>query len=69
MDGRDLMTPEEVAALARVPLATVRYWRYSGDGPPGFRIGRRVRYRREAVEQWLCDHESNDALLPRSVGR
>lgn len=27
--------------------------RYKGDGPVGYRVGRHVRYRREAVEAWL----------------
>jgi excisionase family DNA binding protein len=63
------MTPEEVAELARASIHTVRYWRAAGDGPPGFRVGRRVRYRREAVEQWLRDREVNDAIQPRSVAR
>jgi hypothetical protein len=33
----DLMTPEEVAELARVPIDTLRYWRHRKMGPPSFR--------------------------------
>lgn len=48
-----LMTTEEVADLARTTVATVRYWRQSGLGPPGFKVGRRVLYERREVMQWL----------------
>jgi predicted DNA-binding transcriptional regulator AlpA len=49
----DLLTMEEVAAVVRVPLATLRYWRHLGTGPRGFRIGRGVRYWRTEVLDWL----------------
>ena len=35
------------------PVTTLYQWRHRGDGPPGYRIGRHVRYRRAAVEAWL----------------
>lgn len=56
----DLLTTVEVAALCRVPATTLRYWRHLGDGPPGFKLGKRVLYRREAVEAWLRDREAGD---------
>ena len=34
--------------------------RCRGEGPPGYRIGRHIRYRRAAVEAWLetqTDHQ------------
>ena len=49
----ELMTIKEVAALVRVPEATLRYWRHLGTGPRGFRIGRSVRYWRNDVMHWL----------------
>lgn len=51
--GDELMTLKEVAALVRVPEATLRYWRHLGTGPHGFRIGRSVRYWHNEVIQWL----------------
>ena len=55
MDGfeDELLTTAEVAALARAPISTVRYWRHIGFGPTSFRLGRRVLYRRGDVQQWL----------------
>ena len=49
----DLLTLKEVAAIVRVPEATLRYWRNRGTGPRGFRIGRYVRYWRTEVALWL----------------
>jgi excisionase family DNA binding protein len=48
-----LMTPPELAEYLHVPLATVYRWRYLDEGPPGFRAGRHVRYRRADVEAWI----------------
>lgn len=51
----DLMTLAEVAEYTRTPESTLRYWRLNGYGPPSFKIGRRVRYRRVDVDNWLED--------------
>lgn len=48
-------TTAEVAAQLRRSPETVRYWRHIGYGPPSFKIGRRVLYRREDVQRWLDD--------------
>lgn len=49
----DFFDPKGLAEYLGVPLATVYAWRQRGDGPPGIRVGRHVRYRRRAVEAWL----------------
>jgi excisionase family DNA binding protein len=36
-----------------IAVHTLYRWRHKGDGPVGYRVGRHVRYRREAVEAWL----------------
>jgi hypothetical protein len=54
----ELLTTADLAALTRAPTSTVRYWRYLGTGPQGFRIGRRVLYRRGEVLRWLAEHEA-----------
>jgi DNA-binding transcriptional MerR regulator len=48
-----LLTPAEVAARLRRPVATVRFWRTRGIGPKGANIGGRVLYRQSDVEAWL----------------
>lgn len=49
----DLMTLEEVAERLRVPVPTLRYWRARGEGPNGFKLGGRLRYRCSDVEAWI----------------
>jgi excisionase family DNA binding protein len=53
---QSLLTPHEVALYLGVPLQTLYAWRYRGDGPRGYRVGRHVRYRRADVEHWLEEH-------------
>lgn len=57
----ELLTLEEVAAVVRAPVATLRYWRHLGVGPEGFRLGRRVVYRPEDVDRWVADQQQAQA--------
>ncbi|MGV0646477.1 helix-turn-helix domain-containing protein [Mycolicibacterium sp. XJ2546] len=47
------VTQAEAADLLGLSPSTLRYWWYQGTGPKGFRVGRRVNYRREDVDAWL----------------
>ncbi|MDP7735129.1 helix-turn-helix transcriptional regulator [Mycobacterium paragordonae] len=50
----DLLTVADVAAITRLSVGTLRYWRHTGTGgPPSVKLGRRVLYRRTDVETWL----------------
>jgi excisionase family DNA binding protein len=53
----DLLLLPEVAALARMSVSTLRWLRHRGEGPAGFRLGRRVLFRRAAVEEWIAQYE------------
>ena len=59
----ELLTLEEAAAVLRSPVATLRYWRHLSVGPDGFRLGRRVVYRREDVDR--CVAKWQKAQPPR----
>jgi excisionase family DNA binding protein len=48
-----LLTVAELARYLGVPVGTLYQWRYRSEGPPGFRVGRHVRYRRRDVEKWI----------------
>ncbi len=39
------MSVQELADFLDVPVKTIYAWRYHGEGPRGFRIGRHVRFR------------------------
>jgi excisionase family DNA binding protein len=58
-----LATPEEIAELLRVPVQLLYRWRYERKGPPSFRIGRYVRYRRSEVERWLDSQAAGDSSI------
>jgi excisionase family DNA binding protein len=57
-----LLTLPEAAAYLRTPVATLRYWRHLGTGPRGFRLGRRVMFRREDLDRWLTDQIAAEAF-------
>ncbi|MFH9329881.1 helix-turn-helix domain-containing protein [Streptomyces althioticus] len=38
------LTPDDIADMFGVPLETVYQWRKKRTGPPGFRIGKHLRY-------------------------
>jgi predicted DNA-binding transcriptional regulator AlpA len=38
------LTPDDIAEMFEVPLETVYQWRKKRTGPPGFRIGKHLRY-------------------------
>lgn len=51
------LSTRQVAEETGIPSATLRYWRHADLGPASFTLGRRVVYRREAVEQWIAEQE------------
>ena len=53
----DFLTEPELAAELRVCRMTVRRWRVLGEAPPVTRIGRRILYRRDAVQSWLASRQ------------
>jgi excisionase family DNA binding protein len=54
-DLEPLLSPQDLADFLDVPVATIYTWRHRGHGPPGFRVGRHLRYRRSDVEQWITE--------------
>ena len=48
-----LLSAQELADFLHLPIATIYAWRYRGEGPPGFRVGRHLRYRLCDVHQWV----------------
>lgn len=50
-----LLTVQELAEYLGVPVATLYQWRHRREGPPGFRVGRHVRYRWSDVQKWIED--------------
>jgi excisionase family DNA binding protein len=63
MDSIDrLLTVEDLAEYLEVPVATIYAWRYHRQGPPGFRVGKHLRFRWSDVEAWINDRVKTDVL-------
>jgi excisionase family DNA binding protein len=52
-----LMLLEEVAEFTRLSTSTLRWLRHRGEGPTGFKLGRRLMFRRAEVQEWIRRHE------------
>jgi excisionase family DNA binding protein len=48
-----LLSVQDLADYLNVPVATNYTWRHHGHGPPGFRIGRHLRFRTSDVAHWI----------------
>jgi len=48
-----LIDVQQLAEYLDVPVKTLYAWRYRREGPPGFRVGRHLRYRRADVQRWI----------------
>ena len=52
-DDDDLLTMPEAAEMARLPVNSLRHMRKQGGGPEGFRMGKRVVFRKGKVRAWI----------------
>ncbi|MFE4061153.1 helix-turn-helix transcriptional regulator [Streptomyces sp. NPDC059096] len=55
------LTPDDIAAMFGVPLETVYGWRKKRTGPPGFRIGKHLRYDPATVHAWVNARMADNA--------
>ncbi|MFJ9529014.1 helix-turn-helix transcriptional regulator [Streptomyces cyaneofuscatus] len=55
------LTPEDLTTLLSVPLETVYAWRKKRTGPPGFRVGKHLRYDPAAVHDWISSLSEREA--------
>ncbi|MGW6455365.1 helix-turn-helix domain-containing protein [Streptomyces sp. NPDC055078] len=55
------LTPEDLAAMFTVPIETVYAWRRKRTGPPGFRIGKHLRYDPTTVHTWVTQQATETA--------
>lgn len=50
-----LWTLKDVSDFLGVPVGTLYQWRVRGEGPPGFKVGKHVRFDPDRVRAWLVD--------------
>lgn len=54
-EPRPLLTPREAADFLRLKVDTLRIWRRDRRGPSWTKVGGRVLYRQEDLQQYLQD--------------
>jgi len=47
--------------LGGIPERTIYNWRQRNEGPPAYKIGKYLRYRRSDVENWLDSRRDSKA--------
>jgi len=53
----ELLTISQAAAYLNVPVATLRWWRTEGAGPPAVKLGRHLRYDKAEVDRWVAERK------------
>ena len=59
----------DLAIELGLSVDTLRRWEAQRRGPPCIRAGRKVYYRRAAIEEWMADQEEAGSRRHRSGGR
>jgi predicted DNA-binding transcriptional regulator AlpA len=54
------LTADDIAEIFEVPKETVYQWRKKRIGPPGFRIGKYIRYDPADVHAYVAERKSAD---------
>lgn len=50
-----LWSVHDTSAFLGVPVGTLYQWRTRHQGPPGYRVGRHLRYDPGEVRRWVAD--------------
>jgi len=59
----ELLSVTELAEYLGVPVSTIHYWRGKEQGPPGFKVGKQLRFRAADVVRWLEERAGREAPL------
>ena len=51
--GDQILSPKQVSEELQIPVKTIYAWRYQGTGPPSFRAGKHLRFRRSDITSWV----------------
>jgi len=59
-NDNNFLSLEDLAEYLGIPKRTLYAWRYRGEGPTGYRLGGRIKFRPSDVEEWLCSHREGE---------
>jgi excisionase family DNA binding protein len=57
----EMLTPDDVANMLKIPKSTLYSWRYHRTGPKAVLVGRHLRYRRQDLAEYLDDLRRDQA--------
>lgn len=61
------LTVEEIAARYRKAVQTIRYWRHTGYGPKGVKVGTTVLYPRAEVDRFDAELAAQAGTPPQTA--
>ena len=68
-ESQGVLSIQEVAKLLKVPVTTIYAWNRRGEGPPYYKVGRKLRYRKSNARKWLAEHLVSRAVCSSECGR
>jgi predicted DNA-binding transcriptional regulator AlpA len=55
----ELLRTREVHEKTGIPVATLRWWRHRGEGPPSFKLGKKtVVYPADGLAVWISNQRA-----------
>ncbi|QYJ05413.1 helix-turn-helix domain-containing protein [Nocardioides panacisoli] len=61
VDDDAILTLPEVAGILRRSINTMYWWRQQGEGPPLFKMGRKLAITVGDLRRWINDQKTKDA--------
>jgi excisionase family DNA binding protein len=68
-DSQDVLSIQEVAKLLKVPVSAIYAWNRRGVGPPFYKVGRKLRYRKSNARKWVAEHLVSRAVCSSECGQ
>jgi predicted DNA-binding transcriptional regulator AlpA len=57
-NSTDLLTTDELARITGLAVITIQHWRATGRGPAYLKLGRAVRYEKDAVARFFAENRA-----------
>ena len=58
-ESQEVLSIQEVAKLLKVPVSAIYAWNRRGVGPPFYKVGSKLRYRKSNARKWLANTSSH----------
>jgi excisionase family DNA binding protein len=68
-ESQDVLSIDEVAKLLKVSVTAIYAWNRRGLGPPFYKVGSKLRYRKSYAWKWLAEHLVSRAICRGECGQ